>query len=119
MHKRQMIVFLLAYAAAIQAPFAKPIVGAADVPKVFSYDDYPEEAVRNHWQGDVVVGVTVNAEGLPTACEVVRSSGHQVLDDATCRIVMRRARFKPGTDANGKPVADRVILPPIRWRMSG
>jgi len=118
MHKRSMYVFILAYAAALQAPAAKPVQGGANVPTVFSYDDYPEEAVRNGWQGDVVVEVTVSADGLPTDCDIVRSSGHKVLDDATCRIVIRRARFKPATDPNGHPIADRVIIPPIRWRIS-
>ena len=119
MHKRRMFVFLIAYAAVMQAPNAKPVQGSANVPSLFSYDDYPEEAVRNRWQGDVVVGVTVSAEGRPTACDIVRSSGHKVLDDATCRIVMRRARFKPATDASGRPVVDHVVIPPIRWRISG
>lgn len=114
-----MLGFLLAYAAATRTPAAKPDQGQANVPTLFSYDDYPEEAVRNGWQGDVVVEATVSAEGLPTACTVVRSSGHQVLDDATCRIVMRRARFKPAINADGRPVADHVIIPPIRWRISG
>ncbi|NUQ17776.1 MAG: energy transducer TonB [Sphingomonas sp.] len=114
-----MLILLLAYAAATQAPPAATTQGAVNVVKLFSYDDYPAEAVRNRWQGDVVVELTVGGEGRATACNVVRSSGYKVLDDATCTIMVRRARFMPPVDAQGRPVATHVIAPPIRWRISG
>ena len=113
-----MLILLSAYAAAMQAPLTATTEGAANVVKLFSYDDYPAEAAHNRWQGDVVVDLTVGAEGRVTGCGVVRSSGYKVLDDATCTILVRRAKFMPPVDAQGHPVATHVIAPPIRWRLS-
>jgi periplasmic protein TonB len=36
---------------------------------------------------------------------VTQSSGHARLDDYTCELLMRRARFCPATDKRAKPVA--------------
>jgi protein TonB len=85
---------------------------------LFSVDDYPKEAVRHGWQGNVVVDITVSAEGQVSACKVVQSSGHQVLDDATCRIMFERARFIPAKDKDGKPVEDHFRTPPVTWRLA-
>ena len=80
--------------------------------------DYPPEALRHHWEGDVIADLTISAEGRVTGCKIAQTSGHQVLDDATCEIVMKRARFKPALDANGKPTEDHFRTPPFRWRIN-
>ena len=54
-----MLIHLSAYAAAMQAPLTATTEGAANVVKLFSYDDYPAEAAHNRWQGDVVVDMCV------------------------------------------------------------
>jgi len=48
--------------------------------------------------------VSYGADGKPTACDITSSSGTPELDEATCKSVMRRARFTPGKDENGQPV---------------
>jgi protein TonB len=78
--------------------------------------DYPPEALRNGWQGDVVADLTVSPAGRVSACQIVESSGHKVLDDATCDL-LKRAVFTPATDSNGKPIEDHVRTPPIKWRL--
>jgi TonB family protein len=44
----------------------------------------------------------VDATGKPTHCEIVDSSGFDVLDAATCRLIMERARFSPARTPTGK-----------------
>jgi protein TonB len=66
---------------------------------------YPSSALRNEEQGRVEYEVDVDASGTPTDCRIVVTSGHPSLDEETCRDLMRRVRFKPATDEQGKPVA--------------
>ncbi|WP_420382866.1 energy transducer TonB [Novosphingobium sp.] len=56
--------------------------------------DYPKQALEANVQGIVRAKLTVNASGLPVACEVAISSGSAVLDMATCDLLRRRARYK-------------------------
>jgi protein TonB len=109
-----MLIYFLAQAAAAasNAPPHAPQLSA-----LFTVSDYPTEAIKNGWQGDVSVDLTVGPNGTVTNCVVVASSGHEVLDKTTCRILMRRARFKPATDASGQPIESHVIPEPIRWRL--
>ena len=84
---------------------------------LFTYDDYPAEAVRNHWQGVVVTELKVGVTGSPTACRVIKSSGYQILDDKTCELLMRRAKFSPPKDKDGNPIEDIVKVPPVTWSL--
>ncbi|ANC50469.1 hypothetical protein CP97_14783 [Aurantiacibacter atlanticus] len=38
------------------------------------------------------------------ACEIIGSTGHASLDNATCRLIERRARFDPATSTSGETV---------------
>lgn len=66
-------------------------------------DDYPATALRAEEQGRTSFRLDVGADGKPTACAVTGSSGSRTLDEAACRLLMRRARFVPGTGADGSP----------------
>lgn len=68
-----------------------------------SSNDYPSAARQDKLQGKTTFEVQVSPTGQATNCTVIETSGHSILDDATCRVVLRRARFKPATDANGDP----------------
>ncbi len=85
----------------------------------FSLDikDYPTEALRNHWEGVSEVAILVDGQGRGVACEIVHSSGHDVLDRATCSLTIRKVRFKPATDKDGHPI--KSIYDPLRiaWRL--
>ena len=87
---------------------AAPVTGRAD---------YPTEALKHHWEGVAVAKLSISAEGRVTGCSILRSSGHQVLDDATCDLLVKRAIFKPARDAAGNPVASEFTTPPITWRI--
>lgn len=77
---------------------------------------YPPEAVRHHWQGVSHYALTIEADGRISDCQITRSSGHQVLDDETCSLLLERARFLPAHDADGKPVRS-VKEGQIGWRL--
>jgi protein TonB len=76
--------------------------------------DYPAEARRRGWQGEVVLRVEVSAEGRADAVAILRSSGHAVLDEAALAAV-RLWRFRPAT-RGGVPVAAPADVP-VRFRL--
>ena len=100
--------WLLLEAAQPATPHPKPIL---------SFEDYPPVALRNHWQGTVIADLTISPEGSVTACRIIESSSHEVLDDATCNILIKRAKFSPAHDSSGKRIEDHVRTPPINWKI--
>jgi periplasmic protein TonB len=59
-------------------------------------EDYPPLAMRQHHEGHVAYRLAYGPEGRATSCTVTSSSGYAELDEATCDITMKRARFAPG-----------------------
>src|ERR1041384_893254 len=95
-----LMLFALLFHAAVSA--APPSTADPERSKpVLGMMDYPPEALRNHRQGSVVAELTVSPQGRATECRIVRSSGHKVLDDATCDLMIQRARFSPARDSQG------------------
>jgi len=68
-------------------------------------DDYPEEALRQHWSGTASLYLAVGPDGKVQRCAITQSSGQAVLDSAACATLSRRARFEPALDKDGEPVA--------------
>jgi TonB family protein len=109
-----MLLALLAQAAVAHNPDAVShprIVGGA----IFHADDYPLEARRHLWSGTVIADLTINARGTVDDCKIVESSGHELLDDMTCTILIKGARFKPARDKDGNAVPDTIRTPEIGW----
>src|SRR3546814_3143032 len=78
--------------------------------------DYPSSALRNEEEGTTGFRVTVGTHGRVTDCSVTSSSGSSTLDEATCRLITRRARFTPAEDSNGNPITD-TYSNRIRWQI--
>ena len=70
--------------------------------------DYPKDALRAGVSGTVGLLFTVGVTGRVTQCTVTRSSGSRSLDDTTCRLIQERFRYKPTTNAAGRPIPDQV-----------
>ena len=70
----------------------------------FTLNDYPARALREERQGTVKFSLKVGRDGRPTRCDITSSSGHDVLDQYTCNLLMRRARFCPATDRKSHPI---------------
>lgn len=79
-------------------------------------DDYPTRSLRNAEEGTVAISVRIGADGRVSDCTVTASSGFALLDEATCRLYQRRARFTPARDASGQPIATSTT-DRIRWTM--
>jgi TonB family protein len=110
---------LLAAAPAAESAEAQPAASArarANLITLFSDEDYPAAAVRNHEQGPVAFSLAVGADGTPTDCSVTGSSGSAILDSTTCRLLMMRAHFEPARDARGRPTTD-TVAGRIVWRL--
>jgi protein TonB len=79
-------------------------------------DDYPSRALREEREGVTRFTLQVSAEGRVTNCTVTGSSGSPDLDEAACRALTRRARFKPATNGEGEPVAGSYSNS-VRWQI--
>jgi len=64
--------------------------------------------------GTVVVSFRVRSDGAADRCSVVRSSGYAVFDEATCRLIQQRFRYRPARDAAGRPI-DWEIRTDYTW----
>ena len=84
---------------------------------VFLFDDYPAEALQKNQQGDVGVSVHIDATGAISECIVEKSSGSAVLDQRTCDVIRKRAKFEPALDPRGRPVASDYHQT-IHWRIA-
>jgi protein TonB len=82
---------------------------------VFSDDDFPDASRRAEEQGVTRVSYVVDTDGKVSSCTVTQSSGFPRLDDATCKIIMRRFRFNPAT-RDGQPVPETKSQP-VRWQL--
>ncbi|ABC64843.1 energy transducer TonB [Erythrobacter litoralis] len=79
-------------------------------------NDYPSRSIREEQEGVTTVALSVDASGRVTGCRIARSSGHSQLDEATCRNMERRARFRPATDGSGNEVAG-TYTQSVRWQL--
>lgn len=83
----------------------------------FSNDDYPAEARRRNEEGRVMIRLKIDPHGVPRACAIASGSGSITLDNATCDLALRRARFVPARDADGKAVWGSWASG-IRWQLT-
>lgn len=112
-----MLFAFLAQVALAQNPSA--VTHPTPIPlRLINADDYPFQARRHGWEGTVVADLAISARGSVDKCDVVKSSGYKLLDDATCSILTKRARFKPARDKDGNAVADVFRTPEIGWHVS-
>lgn len=92
---------------------AKALGSFADI---MSTEDYPSVALRFGMVGTTVYSLAVDTAGVPRRCDIVKSSGFDVLDTATCQRLMARARFSPARDAARKPV-ESFYTGRVTWTM--
>jgi protein TonB len=65
--------------------------------------------------GTVTVSYRVRTDGAVDRCTVLRTSGYDALDSATCRLIERRFRYEPARDAAGRPI-DWEVRTDYTWR---
>jgi periplasmic protein TonB len=79
---------------------------------------YPLAARRLGYEGEVLLRVFVAADGRPTNVVVLKSSGHDMLDQSALETIRTRWRFVPAR-RNGVPVDDTVQVPIMFRRSAG
>ncbi len=93
---------------------AKRATPRGDPQSWVSNDDYPPKALREEKQGTTGFRVSVGPDGRVVSCTVTSSSGSPDLDNATCTLITRRARFNPAEDENGGKIGDTYTRT-FRW----
>lgn len=76
-----------------------------DYAKLFMTRDYPSKLVERGIQGSVGALLTIGSDGAVSACRAIESSRTIELDELTCAIFVKRARYAPALDKSGKAVA--------------
>jgi periplasmic protein TonB len=79
-----------------------------------SNDDSPAVALRAEAEGLASYRLIVGTNGRVSACDVTRSTGNNALDQATCKFIVRRARFEAATDEAGAKVVGNYSGT-VRW----
>jgi TonB family protein len=87
-------------------------IGSANNPK----PTYPQRAINRGWEGDVVLGVHIDADGTVTYVEILESSNVSALDFAAYSTVMDSWRFSPA-DEDERELRGYVTVP-ISFRIN-
>ncbi len=100
------------------APLADPITPSPrnDAGRWITDADYRSIWINRGYEGLATFRVTVGTNGRAQDCMLVRSTGHAALDDATCRLVKRRARFIAARDAQGNKVTGSFTSS-VQWQL--
>jgi protein TonB len=77
--------------------------------------DYPPISLRLQEQGVVEIKCLIGTDGMVKQTELVKSSGHNRLDEAAANFAKRRFRYKPATQ-DGMPV-DSWITTRVTFRL--
>ncbi len=77
-------------------------------------EDYPSLDLNSGHEGTTRFSLTIGVDGRVSSCTVTSSSGWPGLDNATCKLITRRAKFSPALDENGKPAAGGFASA-VRW----
>jgi protein TonB len=89
------------------APPPPPPPPSAAVPTTshaVTAEDYPAISLRLQEQGTVAIKFVIGANGTVSDCSIATPSGKPRLDDAACKMVLKRWKYKPAMQ-DGKPVA--------------
>lgn len=103
---------------AIPTPLVQPIaaVPSNDVRRWITSDDYPRRSLVDGNEGLARYRLIVGTNGRVSSCEITTSTGDTLLDQTTCRLLTREARFKPATDGNGAKVLG-TYTGSVRWEI--
>lgn len=78
--------------------------------------NYPEKAKSSKLSGDLLLMVAINVDGSLKEVQLIRSSGHKILDDAARRIVKLAEPYPPLPD-DIRQQADVLKIPRV-WRFT-
>lgn len=64
---------------------------------------YPLKAKRQRSEGVTYFDLLISPDGEPTSCRATKSSGFDELDQTTCAVALKQAKFQPARDDRGEP----------------
>ena len=79
-------------------------------------DDYRASWINREYAGTARFRLAITANGKVDNCTLLGSTGHGALDDATCRLITRRAKFSPAKLSDGSTTAG-TYAGSIVWRL--
>lgn len=96
-----------------EAPAWVSASSAAHIPEwaegMITEDDYPRAARKQGREGRVVAKVVIDAEGKVTDVQITAGDDPEFAAVVLDRL--KKARFKPGLDREGHPIAVRMSIP--------
>lgn len=115
-----------AFVFAVASMLGQPVLGAEPGAKAAQnrqiseivFQNYPPRALAAGEQGPVFFVVTLDKDARATSCEVTHGSGHPLLDNETCELILLHAVFKSAKDPQGhliKQTAEGVV----NWTIPG
>ncbi|GAA4643300.1 hypothetical protein GCM10023115_12600 [Pontixanthobacter gangjinensis] len=78
--------------------------------------DYRTSWINRGMTGIASFKVTVGTTGKVQNCQIVASTGHSALDNATCKLVSQRARFDAARDSSGNKVSGSYRTS-VKWEV--
>lgn len=79
-------------------------------------NDYRTSWINRGYSGVASFALEISANGRVSDCQITRSTGHDALDAATCRLLSSRARFDPAKDNSGNSVAG-TYSSSVNWQI--
>lgn len=79
-------------------------------------NDYRASWINRGYTGVAGFALNIDAGGRVSDCRITSSTGHSALDEATCRLLERRARFTPAKDSSGANVAG-TYRSSVNWKI--
>ncbi|MBD2840706.1 energy transducer TonB [Erythrobacter rubeus] len=67
-------------------------------------------------EGEVEFEAIIAADGRVVSCRILQSSGSDLFDKQTCRVLIGRARFEPARDARGNKV-EGSFRSTVKWNV--
>lgn len=96
-----------------KAKSARPI---QPLQRMIEQSDFPSRE-RGTGSWEVAFDLQITSGGFIRDCAITQSSGSKAIDEETCRLVTRRARFTPALDAEGSPI-DSKYAAKVVWERS-
>jgi protein TonB len=89
---------------------------ANEISRWATTNDYPSISLKREEQGISRFRVVVGTDGKVKSCEITASSGSTQLDNTTCNLVTRRAKFQPATNESGERIVG-TYSNAVRWQL--
>ena len=87
-----------------QKALTRKAYAAVSTARWFRPEDYPMSMIRSDSEGIVNARLLIDASGKPESCNIQSSTRPKEFDAVVCDILMKRSKFHPALDAQGKPI---------------